>query len=58
MLTIKRILEFYESNPKKHYGGLKLRKIKRIILSLNALMHVRINAFLFYLILNRSTINN
>ena len=28
----KKDLEFYESNPKKHYGGLKLRKIKRIII--------------------------
>ena len=49
MLT-KKDLEFYESNPKKHYGGLKLRKNKTHNNYLNALMHVRINAFLFYLI--------
>lgn len=31
---------------KKHYGGLKLRKIKtHNNYQLNALMHVRINAF-------------
>ena len=55
----KKDLEFYESNPKKHYGGLKLRKIKtHNNYQLNALMHVRINAFFYYLILNRSTINN
>ena len=44
---------------KKHYGGLKLRKIKtHNNYQLNTLMHVRINAFLIHLTLNRSTINN